>query len=59
SPASATFGLVLLHGRGAGARDIIGLGEALALPDLTFVAPEAPGRSYLLCPAPVFPLHQI
>ncbi|MEM6565269.1 MAG: phospholipase [Pseudomonadota bacterium] len=46
SPASATFGLVLLHGRGAGARDIIGLGEALALPDLTFVAPEAPGRSW-------------
>ena len=32
SAARATFGLVLLHGRGAGARDIIGLGEALALP---------------------------
>ena len=45
-PSRASFGLVLLHGRGAGARDIIGLGEALALPDLAFAAPEAPGRSW-------------
>jgi predicted esterase len=46
TPASARFGLVLLHGRGAGARDIIGLGEALALPDLALTAPEAPGLSW-------------
>ena len=45
-PSAAQFGLVLIHGRGAGARDIIGLGEALALPDLAFAAPEAPGLSW-------------
>lgn len=43
---SATFGLVLLHGRGAGARDILGFGEALALPNLAFTAPEAAGLSW-------------
>ncbi|MEE4188331.1 MAG: phospholipase [Roseobacter sp.] len=46
SAASASFGLVLLHGRGAGARDIMGFGEALALPDLAFVAPEADRLSW-------------
>lgn len=46
SPARAAFGLVLVHGRGAGARDIMGLGEALALPDLAFIAPEAAGLSW-------------
>lgn len=46
TPSAASFGLVLLHGRGAGARDIIGLGEALALPDLALTAPEAPGLSW-------------
>ena len=46
APGSADFGLVLLHGRGAGARDIMGLGEALALPDLALTAPEAPGLSW-------------
>jgi phospholipase/carboxylesterase len=46
APAKASFGLVLLHGRGAGARDIMGLGEALALPDLALTAPEAPGLSW-------------
>ena len=44
--ARAAFGLVLLHGRGAGARDIIGFGEALALPELAMIAPEAPGLSW-------------
>lgn len=46
SPADASFGIVLLHGRGAGARDIIEFGEALALPDIAMTAPEAPGRSW-------------
>ena len=45
-PAQASFGLVLLHGRGAGARDILGFAEALALPDLAFIAPEAKGLSW-------------
>ncbi|WP_425091470.1 alpha/beta hydrolase [Tropicimonas sp. S265A] len=44
--ARATTGLVLIHGRGASAADILGLGEALALPDLALIAPEAPGRSW-------------
>lgn len=42
----ASAGLVLLHGRGAGAEDILGLGAALALPDVALIAPEAPGRSW-------------
>ena len=46
APARAAFGLVLVHGRGAGARDIMGLGEALALPDLALIAPEAAGLSW-------------
>jgi predicted esterase len=58
---AASFGLVLLHGRGAGARDIMGLGEALALPDLALVAPEAPGFSWwptsFLAPSAVMEPH--
>ena len=46
TPTSATFGLVLLHGRGAGAHDIMGFGDALALPDLALLAPEAAGLSW-------------
>lgn len=61
SAEAASFGLVLLHGRGAGARDIIGLGEALALPDLALLAPEAPGLSWwptsFLAPAAVMAPH--
>lgn len=44
--ADARMGLVLLHGRGAGAGDILGLGAALALPDVAMIAPEAPGRTW-------------
>lgn len=46
APAKASFGLVLVHGRGGSAHDIMGLGKALGLPDLTFVAPQAPGHSW-------------
>lgn len=42
----ATAGLLLVHGRGGSAADILGLGEALGLPDLALIAPEAPGRSW-------------
>lgn len=42
----ARMGLVLLHGRGAGAEDILGLGAALGLPDVAMIAPEAAGRSW-------------
>lgn len=46
SGGTARMGLVLVHGRGAGAEDILGLGAALGLPDIAKIAPEAPGRSW-------------
>jgi len=46
APDKARMGLVLVHGRGGSARDILGLGEALGLPDVACVAPEAPGHSW-------------
>ena len=45
-PARAARALVLVHGRGAGAEDILGLGAALAPADTAFFAPEAAGRSW-------------
>ena len=39
----ARAAVVCLHGRGAGADDILGVAEALALPDLAYLAPEAAG----------------
>jgi phospholipase/carboxylesterase len=38
--------VVMLHGRGADASDMLGLAEALAQPDLAYLAPQAPGRSW-------------
>jgi predicted esterase len=38
--------MVLLHGRGGSAADILGLLEALALPEVSGIAPEAPGNSW-------------
>jgi phospholipase/carboxylesterase len=38
--------VVMLHGRGADASDLLGLAEALAQPDLAYLAPQAPGRSW-------------
>ncbi|WP_239025414.1 alpha/beta hydrolase [Roseicyclus persicicus] len=40
------MGLVLLHGRGGSADDILRLGAALGLPDLALAAPQAPGHSW-------------
>lgn len=45
-PARAARAMVLLHGRGAGAEDILRLGAALAPADTAFFAPEASGRSW-------------
>ncbi|MCA0939852.1 dienelactone hydrolase family protein [Salipiger pacificus] len=42
----ASSALVLLHGRGSSAADMLGLGEVLALPELALLAPDAPGRSW-------------
>jgi predicted esterase len=61
SPDTAALGLVLLHGRGAGAHDILQFAEALALPDTALAAPEAPGRSWwptsFLAPAAAMAPH--
>jgi len=43
---SARMGLVLLHGRGGSAGDILELGTALGLPDIALVAPQAPRHSW-------------
>lgn len=42
----AAAGLVLLHGRGGSAADILGLWEAAALPAVAAAAPEASGQSW-------------
>jgi len=39
----ARSAVVCIHGRGAGAEDILGVAEALALPELAYLAPEAAG----------------
>jgi phospholipase/carboxylesterase len=45
-PAGAKAGLVLLHGRGGSARDILSLLDHAALPQVAAIAPEAPGNSW-------------
>lgn len=42
----ATAGIVLLHGRGGSAADILSLMSHAALPDMAAIAPEAPGNSW-------------
>ncbi len=42
----AKAGIVLAHGRGGTARDILGLIAAAGLSDVAAVAPEAPGQSW-------------
>jgi predicted esterase len=38
--------IVLLHGRGASAEDILGLREEFGFPDVEYLAPQAPGRAW-------------
>ena len=45
-PMGATRGVVLLHGRGGSAADILGLLGHAGLSDVAAVAPDAPGRSW-------------
>lgn len=42
----ARTGLVLVHGRGGSAADLLPLGDALGLPDLALIGPEHPARSW-------------
>jgi predicted esterase len=43
---SADLVVVLLHGRGGSAEDILELGSAFQLPNVAYLAPEAAGRTW-------------
>jgi predicted esterase len=45
-PARAAAGIVMIHGRGGSAADILSLLDAAALPGVAAAAPEAPGNSW-------------
>lgn len=45
-PARAPLAMVLLHGRGGAASEMLSLGAALAPADVAFFAPQAAGRSW-------------
>jgi predicted esterase len=45
-PEEARLAVVLLHGRGAGARDILGIAAELEQEDAAFFAPEARGATW-------------
>ena len=42
----ASVAMILLHGRGASARGILGLADELDVPDVAYLAPQAAGRSW-------------
>lgn len=42
----ATAAMILVHGRGAPAEDILSLGRELDRPDLAYLAPQAPGYTW-------------
>lgn len=42
----ATAAMILVHGRGATAEDILSLGRELGRPDLAYLAPQAEGHSW-------------
>jgi phospholipase/carboxylesterase len=46
SLAEAEGAVILLHGRGASAEDILGLADAFELPGLAYLAPAAAGHSW-------------
>ena len=45
-PADARLTLILVHGRGASAEDILGLARELRLSDVSYVAPQAAGHTW-------------
>jgi phospholipase/carboxylesterase len=45
-PEHAKAAVVLLHGRGGTAEDILSLAGVLAVPDLAYLAPQAPGSTW-------------
>ncbi|CAN5450893.1 dienelactone hydrolase family protein [soil metagenome] len=42
----ATKALIMLHGRGADAKDILGIADHLNVKDYTLLAPQAPGNTW-------------
>ena len=42
----ASLAVVLLHGRGGSAEDILGLASAFDLPDVAYFAPQAAGHTW-------------
>lgn len=46
SLARAKLAVVMLHGRGGSAQDMLGLAEHLAIPDIAYLTPEADGHSW-------------
>src|SRR3954449_2624515 len=46
SPASARLTMILVHGRGAGAEDMLGLAGELGTSDIAVLAPQAAGRTW-------------
>ena len=45
-PVDARLTIILVHGRGASADDIIGLAQELRYKDLAHVRPRPPGRTW-------------
>lgn len=43
---AASLVVILLHGRGGSARDILGLASGFNLPDAAYIAPEAAGHTW-------------
>ena len=46
APAEARVALILVHGRGASAEDILGLAGELRLKDVAYLAPQATGHTW-------------
>jgi phospholipase/carboxylesterase len=46
SLARAKAAMIMLHGRGAGAEDMLALADVLAQPDLVYLGPQAAGHSW-------------
>jgi predicted esterase len=45
-PATARLTVILVHGRGASAADIMTVAPAIGADDIAFLAPDAPGRTW-------------
>lgn len=45
-PASARLTMILVHGRGASADDILGVAAEIDADDVAYLAPDAPGRTW-------------